>query len=150
MSHRSAPIALALLGLALIVGAADAQKDKAKDTEIKPDREWVGSATDNNLAKEAPKDGIITEAKTFEKLWKAWRKDEKAPSIDFSKRLVVVTLSTGGPNKPKTRALLSPDGNLKIMATAARKGGAGFGYALGVYRKKEVKKVNGKDVAGKE
>jgi hypothetical protein len=149
------PVLIAL-GLAILAGSADAQKDRPKEKDkdkgkpkfkvIKPEREWVDVAADDKLMKEAPKDGIIVDAKAFEKLWKAWRKDEKVPKIDFDKNLVVVTLAVGGPNKPRCTARLGEDGDLKILAISTKLGGDGFGYSIGVYEKAGIKKVNGNDV----
>src|SRR5260370_35630890 len=105
MTIRASLAVLALTALALLASSAVAdEKDKIKEKpkSIKPDNEWAAVINDDKLSKEAPKDGIITDAKTFEKLWKAWRKDEKVPKIDFDKKIVVVTASPGGPNKPGT------------------------------------------------
>jgi hypothetical protein len=132
------------LVLTMLVGSLIAQEDKGK--VIKPEREWVEVINDEKLSKESPKDGIIVDAKAFEKLWKAWRKDEKVPKIDFDKNLVVITLSLGGPNKPGCTATLYKDGNLKIEAMSTLIGGDAFGYSIGVYPKAGIKKVNDKDV----
>ena len=131
---------LALGALSLLASSAQAKPEK-----VVPNRDWVEVVKDESLKKHAPKEGLVTDAKTFEALWKAWRKDEKVPTVDFDKKIVVVTLSLGGPNKPRCSAKLD-DGDLKILAIATRIGGDGFGYAIGVYPKEGIKKVNGKDV----
>jgi hypothetical protein len=144
MSIRT-PLALAALALLAVPAVAE---EKEKPKVVKPDSEWVAVVKDDKLSKDAPKDGVITDGKTFEKLWKSWRPDEKVPKVDFDKNVVVVTLSLGGPNKPKTNAKLA-DGDLKIVAFATRLGGEGFGYAIGVYPKEGIKKVNGKELPAK-
>jgi hypothetical protein len=130
----------ALAVVALVVGFA-----AAEPKEVKPENNWVGIVNDEKFAKEAPADGIIVDAKTFEKVWKAWRKDEKLPVVDFKKHLVVVTLSLGGPNRPGITAMLD-EGNLKLNAFSTLIGGDGFGYSLATFERKGIKSVNGKKV----
>jgi len=114
--------------------------------EFKPSHSWSTIVKDEALAKKAPENGVVTEAKTFEALWKAYMGDEKLPKIDFAKNLVVVSLA-GGPNRPQVvSANLSEDGNLEVLAVASKLGGPGFGVAFSVFPKAGVKKVNGKDI----
>jgi len=114
----------------------------AEPKAVVPDRDWAGIIDNDKLADEAPKNGLITDAKAFEKLWKAWRKDEKVPAIDFKKQFVAVTLSRGGPNKPRIAAKLD-EGKMKIGAITTLIGGPGFGYSLAVFPREGVKEVNG-------
>jgi hypothetical protein len=131
---------VATLSLLALVAVATAEPKP-----VTPDNNWVGIVNNEKLADEAPKDGIITDAKTFEKVWKAWRKDEKLPVVDFKKHLVVVTLSRGGPNRPGINATLD-DGNLKITAFSTLIGGDAFGYSLATFERRGIKTVNGKKV----
>jgi hypothetical protein len=117
----------------------------AEPKEVNPENNWVGIVNDEKLSKEAPAEGIITDAKTFEKVWKAWRKDEKLPTVDFKKHVVVVTLALGGPNRPGITAMLD-EGNLKITAFSTLIGGEAFGYSLATFERKGLKTVNGKKV----
>src|SRR5262245_8649260 len=146
MPNRLAAL-VALFAVAVLMSPSLAQKAKGK--VIKADREWVEIINDTKLAKEAPKDGYITDAKAFEKLWKSWRKDEKVPEIDFKKKIVVITLSEGGPNKPGCTARLTDEGDLVVTAVSTLIGGEAFGYSIGVYPSAGVKKVNGKALAAK-
>jgi hypothetical protein len=134
------------LFLALVAAVAIASTASAEPKKVTPDREWSAVISDNDLAKKAPESGIITDAKTFEAVWKAWRKDEKTPEVDFKKNIVVVTLALGGPNKPRCSATLDEKGDLKILAISTLIGGDGFGYAMGIYPREGVKTVNGKEV----
>jgi hypothetical protein len=114
--------------------------------ELKPSHSWSTVVKDEALAKKAPENGVVTEAKTFETLWKSYMGDEKLPKIDFAKNLVVVSLA-GGPNRPRVvSAKLGEDGNLEVLAVASKLGGPGFGVAFSVFPKAGVKKVNGKDI----
>lgn len=122
--------------IALLVLACSLQ---AEPTKVSPNRNWVAVLEDESLKKHAPKQGIILEAKSFEKLWKAWRKDEKVPAVDFSKEFVVVVLA-GGPNRPSLGATLD-QGKLHITAAQTLIGGEGFGYALATFNRKGVKSV---------
>jgi hypothetical protein len=115
-----------------------------EEKQVTPSKDWVEIVNDETLKKEAPKGGVITDAKAFEKLWKAWRKDEKVPKVDFTKQFVVVTLA-GGPNKPSISATLK-DGDLKITAIQTLIGGDGFGYSIATFDRKGVTKVNGKEL----
>jgi len=125
----------------LLVGVVVADAER-----VNPINNWVGIVTDEKLAKEAPENGIIVDAKTFEKVWMSWRKDEKLPKIDFTKQLVVVTLSLGGPNRPTITATLDEAGDLKILARSTLIGGEAFGYSLASFDRKGIKTVNGKKV----
>src|SRR5262245_26360010 len=130
------------VGVLLVFALAAAVSGEEK--KVTPNRNWVAVIRDDNLKKEAPKGGVITDAKTFEKLWKAWRKDEKVPEVDFKKEFVVITLASG-PNKPGITAKLK-DGDLKITAAQTLIGGDGFGYSIATFNRKDVKKINGKEL----
>ncbi|MFQ3592530.1 MAG: hypothetical protein SNJ82_04980 [Gemmataceae bacterium] len=128
-------VVMALL-VASVVGAAD----------LKPENSWSTVVKDEALAKQAPANGVLTEAKAFETLWKAYMGDEKLPKIDFEKNLVVVSLALGGPNRPRVVSAQLTDGNLEVLAAATKLGGPGFGVAFSVFPKAGIKKVNGKDI----
>jgi hypothetical protein len=131
----------------LVLSLALAGIATAEPVKVTPGRNWVAVVNDETKKKEAPKDGLITDAKAFEKLWKSWRKDEKVPEVDFKKQFVVVTLASG-PNKPGISAVLD-EGNLKILARQTLIGGDGFGYSIATFDRKGVKKVNGKELPEK-
>jgi hypothetical protein len=139
-------VALSLLLAALLVPFAGGQiiEGKKKGTPVKPAREWGAVLRKDDLAKEAPKSGLITDAKSFAKLWKAWRGAEKVPDITFDKHFVLVVLSLGGPNRPNISATLDEKGTLAIAALRTLIGGPGFGYSLAVFERKGIKTVNGK------
>src|SRR5262249_47506935 len=128
---------LALCGLCLLASSAAAKPEK-----VAPNRDWGAVVNDENLKKHTPKDGLVTDAKAFEALWKAWRPKEKVPAVDFKKEFAVVTLAEG-PNQCSIRATLD-DGNLVIEATQTLIGGNGFGYSIATFNREGVKKVNGK------
>ncbi|QDU76080.1 hypothetical protein Pan97_31250 [Bremerella volcania] len=104
-----------------------------------------GKIADASLEKLAPKSGFITDAKTFAKLWKAWRADEAVPEIDFSKDLVLVGLADG-PNLVMFQPKLQDDGDLKYVVASTRMAGPGFGYRLVKISRKGVKTVNGQSI----
>src|SRR5262245_29693567 len=105
MSRATLPAALALLAL---VSAALAQ-----GTEVEPAKAWSGNFDDTKLKKEAPKSGLVTDAKAFEKLWKAWHKGQQVPKVDFATQFAVVTLASG-PNVPLNQFTLDK-GDLKVV-----------------------------------
>jgi hypothetical protein len=132
-----------LLPVALLVSAA---ATLAAPEKVAPNRNWVAVIRDEKLKKAAPKSGLITDAKTFEKVWKAWRKDEKVPAIDFKKEFVVVTLVSSGPNRPKISASLD-EGKLTIkVVETTQKAAVGFGYSLATFNCKGIKSINGKEL----
>lgn len=126
-------IGILVLGCAMV---------SAEPKKVMPNRNWVAVVNDEKLQKHAPKNGLVTDAKAFEKLWKAWRSDEKVPEIDFTKEFVVITLGSG-PNRPGISATLDA-GELKILAQQTLIGGSGFGYSMASFNRKGVKSVNGK------
>jgi hypothetical protein len=131
--RRLLAFALAVLALA---GAACAE-----EKTVTPNRLWEGEFADEKLKKEAPKGGVITDAKTFAKLWKAWRKDEKVPEVDFKKELAVVVMCGKGV-RPSTYVTLK-DGALWVNWEEARRGWGGWGYSIVTLDRKGVKKANG-------
>jgi hypothetical protein len=120
----------------------------AAPIDVKPGKNWVAVINNEKLKDEAPKNGLITDAKAFAKLWKAWRGEEKVPEIDFKTKFVVVTLASG-PNRPGVSATLD-EGELKITAFQTLIGGDGFGYSLATFDRKGVKTVNKKPLPAAE
>ena len=129
-------LALAICGVAL-----------AAPKVVKPNRDWTGLVRDETLKKLAPVDGYVLDAKEFAKLWKAWRKDEKVPPIDFDKEVVIVTLAAG-PNEPTIKATLD-EGKLQITAGQALVAGKGFGYSLATFDRKGITTVRNKKLPAK-
>jgi hypothetical protein len=127
---------LSLLALLLLVGIAQAAPRK-----IVPNQTWTGIIRDPALSTKAPANGLITDAKAFEKVWKAWRKDEKVPVLDFRKEFVLVTRSVG-PNTLEIKFTLD-EGKLTVKARSTQLGSPGFGYSLDTFNRKDVKMVNG-------
>src|SRR3712207_6664556 len=130
-------LSLSLLAVtALVVGAAG-QEQKA----LMPVRSWAGRIADagkEELRKQAPTTGTITDAKTFEKLWLLWRGDEKPPTIDFGKEIVLVH-TVDGPNALKAAYTVDAQGDLKVMAASTLVAGPGFSYVIDVLQRDEFK-----------
>jgi hypothetical protein len=131
------------LGLALTAAALLCAGAPALAEVVKPAQQWTDVIRDETLKKEAPKDGLLTDAKAFAKLWKAWRPKEKVPDIDFKKQFVLVR-TAGGPNRPFMNAKVDEKGNLTASVGATLIGGEGFGYLIAVFDRKGVKTVDGK------
>ncbi len=123
---------------ALLWPAASAAQDKS----IKPLREWRGSVTNEALAKNAPASNVITDEKSFTKLWQSWEPDKKVPEVDFKKELVLVATTRG--SKLNLSAQLAEGGNLKALAIATRDLRPGFRYHLIVVPREGIQSVNGK------
>ncbi len=142
MSKRSVCLGFLLAGFLAL--SADAQPLKGKRKLVVPAQEWGAVVKDEKLAKEAPRSPVLTDPKTFEKVWKAWRPTERLPDVNFKTKFVYLSLSLGGPNRPRVGAALDDEGNLTVNAESTLIGGPGFGYSLAVFERKGVKKVNGK------
>ena len=128
----------ALAAVALFTSDALAQK-----TAVKPSKEWTGSVDDEALAKDAP--ACVTSAKGLEKLWKAWKIADKAPEVDFTKEIVVVTTTRG--SKLRLGAALDEKGNLMVGGLGTRDLAPGFRYVIATVSKEGVKTVNGKELS---
>ena len=135
MSRSHLPAALALLALA---GAASAQ-----GVEVEPVKSWGGKFNDTKLKKHAPKGGLVTDAKAFERLWKAWFKGQQLTKVDFTKQFVVV-ITTTGPNSVSIHRPTLEGGELKFTVASTLIFGDGFGFTLAVFDRKGITKVNGK------
>ena len=123
----------------LAAGAAGAAPTPLKATDA-----WMGSIDDEKLAKEMPENGVITNAKDFEKLVKAWKVADKVPEVNFDKEIILVD-KTGG-SKLTLRASLDEKGDLKALGLATRDLRPGFRYVIISVPKEGVKTVNGKEL----
>jgi hypothetical protein len=114
----------------------------AEKIEVKLTKQWTGSAKDEKLAKDAPE--VITDAKTFEKLWNAWKVGDKVPEVDFTKEIVILSTTSG--SKISLSASLDDKGNLSVLGAATADFGPGFRYVIATVSREGVKKVNGKEL----
>ena len=116
----------------------------AAPTPLKATNTWTGSIDDEKLANEMPENGVITNAKDFEKLVKAWKVAEKVPEVNFDREIVLVA-KTGG-SKLTLKASLDKKGDLKALGLATRDLRKGFRYVIISVPKEGVKTVNGKEL----
>ena len=114
----------------------------AQRKAVKPNKEWTGSVEDEKLAKGAPE--CITSAKGLQKLWKAWKLPDKAPEVNFTKEIVILTTTEG--SKLKLFAALDEKGNLRVGGLGTRDLRPGFRYVIATVSKEGVKTVNGKEL----
>src|SRR6516164_8679980 len=85
----------------------------AAPTPLQATNTWTGSIDDEDLAKEMPENGVITNARDFAKLVKAWKVAEKAPEVNFDKEIVLVATSVG--SKLSLGATLDDKGDMKAL-----------------------------------
>lgn len=126
-----------ILSLAMLLSVAPAVQAQ----QVKVLKQWRGSVDDLGLLKQAPKGGYITDAITFNKVWKAWNGQKKMPKVDFKKRLVVHATTRG------SRLNLRPslkDGNLRTLALATRDLRPGFRFHMCLINREGITSVNGK------
>ena len=132
---------LLFLALLVVVPAVRADEKPAKPVPIL--KRWSGVIRDDEtLKRQAPTPGHISDAATFEKLWKAWRPKEALPKVDFTKELVLVA-TAAGPNRVALSATLDDKGDLRVHTRATLIGGRGFGYAIATINRQGVKSING-------
>ena len=137
MSARRGWVAFAAAA-ALVLLAAPAAL--AENKPVKPVKQWNGSVEDVALLKGAPT--VVTSAKGFEGLWKAWKVEGKPPEVDFSKQLVVVTTTRGSRLQP--RVAIDDNGDLRVAALSTKDLRPGFRYVIATVPREGVKTVNGK------
>lgn len=123
-----------LCTLATALAADDAPK------KITPEKEWTGSVADQALAQKAP--SLITSGDAWKDLWKSWKLEGEAPTIDFAKSLVLVNTTVG--SRLNLSMSLDDKGDLKAIAMATRDLRPGFRYVLAQVSLAGVKSVNGK------
>jgi hypothetical protein len=126
----------AVLSLALVGLAA------AAPTPVKATNTWQGSVDDEKLMKEMPENGVITNAKDWEKLVKAWKIADKTPEVNFEKELIVIGTSVG--SKLNLSASLDDKGDLRALGVGTSDLRPGFRYVILSVPKEGVKTVNGK------
>jgi hypothetical protein len=81
---------------------------RAEDKQVKVVRSWRGILDEKKLTEVAPAKGYLTSQAEWEKVWKAWRKDEKLPEVDFKKHLVLMNLGGKYPVGHEVTAYASP------------------------------------------
>ena len=116
----------------------------AAPTPLKATNTWMGSIDDEKLAKEMPENGVITNAKDFEKLVKAWKVADRVPEVNFDKEIVLVAKTVG--SVLKLNPALDEKGDLKALGFASRDLRPGFRYVIISVPKEGVKTVNGKEL----
>jgi hypothetical protein len=131
---------LSLAAVMFVVAGVSA----ADPTPLKPTNTWMGSVDDEKLAKEMPENGVITNAKDFETLVKAWKVAEKVPEVNFDKEIVLVAKTQG--SVLKLNPTLDEKGDLKALGFASRDLRPGFRYVIVSVPKEGVKTVNGKEL----
>ncbi|MDW8266298.1 MAG: hypothetical protein RMJ52_13320 [Gemmataceae bacterium] len=131
------------IGVAVILGLT-VMAAAAPPKPVKPTNTWRGSVADEKLAKEMPEDGVITNAKDFEKLVKAWKVADKVPEVNFEKELVLVAHTPG--SRISLNPVLDDKGNLTVITLATQDLGTGFRYIMISVPRQGVKTVNGKEL----
>jgi hypothetical protein len=116
----------------------------AAPVPLKATNTWTGSIDDEKLAKAMPENGVITNAKDFEALVKAWKVAAKVPEVNFDKEIVLVARTVG--SRLNLNASLDEKGDLKALGMATSDLGPGFRYVIISVPKEGVRTVNGKEL----
>ena len=112
-------------------------------TPVEPTARWQGMVDDDSIRKFAPEEGFLANAKSLEKVWKAWRPNEGVPTVDFSKEIILVGI-VGGPNRVQIQPSLDKKGDLQFVVLGTLVDGPGFGYLFLKVSREGVKTVNSK------
>jgi len=105
---------------------------------------WQGSI-DDPAAKPGPT-RVISDADMWRKLWKDWKIDGELPEVDFEEHLLVAETTSG--SRLRLNALLSDEGDLRVIGMATRDLRPGFRYVIGQFELDGVKSVNGRAIGG--
>jgi hypothetical protein len=116
----------------------------APPTPLKATNTWMGSIDEEKLAEKMPENGVITNARDFEKLVKAWKVAAKVPEVSFDKEIVLVAKTSG--SRLRLSAVLDDKGDLKALGLGTRDLLPGFRYVIISVPRKGVKTVNGKEL----
>jgi len=129
---------ICLSGLVVVALLAPAAQAEKKTVELK--KTWTGAVLDETQQQLAPE--CITNAKVLEKVWKAWKIEEKMPKVDFAKEIVIVTSTNG--SKINLSARLDDAGDLEVLGAATLDLAPGFRYVIATVSREGVKTVNKK------
>src|SRR5436305_8890463 len=71
-----------------------------KDGQVKVTQQWrMESKTGKPNWNVIPESGVVTNAREWERLWKAWFADKEVPAVDFNKEIVLVAGVQGWVNE---------------------------------------------------
>jgi hypothetical protein len=106
---------------------------QTKEGPIEPLSQWSALVREDQLRDVVPGDNkhvaIIRDAKAWAVLWKAWRREEPVPKIDFGREIIFV-ITFDGPNRGGARLRLSAAGDVFGKMGSTNLGGPGFGYHI--------------------
>jgi hypothetical protein len=129
---------------AIVLSAALAAVGVSQPVEVL--ERWDGMVADETAKTVVGPGDFVADSKTFASLWKAWRPDEPAPSVDFARHLVLVGV-VPGPNRVLLQPMVDEAGGVSFVVGGTKRAGPGFGYALVKIARADVVAVNGKPIA---
>ncbi len=134
---------LSNIALILVIAlSAEAQVRFGGSTLVTPTASWDGYVKNKALLSSLPRGGFITDSKTFATLCKTWAPKTTIPKIDFEKEIILVRTSPG-PGRTILKAFKDRQGNVTILDTRSKLGGAGFTYKIVSITRGKIQKVNG-------
>jgi hypothetical protein len=144
---RSAALIAVAVSLLLINAAVFAgEEDQPTGSRIL--ESWQGQVK-LELRKQAPDSGFIADAKSWEKHWKAFRGDEKLPTVDFTEHLIVVSIGRDPNRITAMWTDIDDKGNAKVVFV--RQAVLFFepktcAYQFAMISRKGIKSINGKPI----
>jgi hypothetical protein len=116
----------------------------AAPTPLKATNTWTGLICDENLVKEMPANGIITNTRDFEKLVKAWKIADRVPEVNFEKEFVLVATTNG--SRLWLTASLDENGDVQVHAFSTDDLHPSHRYVIMTVPREGVKSVGGKEL----
>ncbi len=151
-AHSVVSVAL-LFSVGFFAAGARANEDKperGKARTVTVLRSWDGVLPDAALRKHLPANGFVLDQETWSGLWRAWRRRENVPAVDFQQQMVLVFTASGPNRVGYDKLTLDEHGNLRINVMSTLIGGPGFGYLMLCIPREGVKSVNGTPLPGAE
>ncbi len=117
----------------------------SKWTPIDPVRDYHGVVSGKHLSSAAPADGLVTDAKSLQKLCSDWKLDRRDVDIDFSRQFLTVATAPG--SNVSIRFKKDEMGNLTGAALATLDSSSNsFSYCVAVINRDGIRSYNGKAI----
>jgi hypothetical protein len=149
-TQRLAAVVLLLSGGLCAAGAhaEEGKSEREKPQTIEVLHTWSGILADAALRKHLPDHEFVLDQGSWEGLWRAWRRREDVPAVDFQQQMVLVFTAEGPNHVGYDRLTLDDRGNVRAKVMSTLIGGPGFGYLMVCIPREGVKSVNGTPVPG--
>lgn len=137
---KATPMNLRRIGMLLLTLTATLlAADPVKPVTLKPETTWDGAVNKEGASEQFPR--VITDKAKLAEAWKACEREDAVPEVDFSKKFVVVSTTSG--SRLNVGGRLNDKGDLQVLAIGTRDFRPGFRYVIAVFPREGVKSVDG-------